>query len=171
MKDGYVTVYRGRILLIGQDRAGKTSLKKSLLGLPFDDEEQSTEGIEVDPSKCEIDVHQAARNWQSIGENKQGLLECSKDVAKTVVEEIFTQEDDYARNISVQEENLRQEDSDKSSKEDFEKVSAHITPKDFEEGSLDSYKHGRKKVMSEFLKCSSYTCLRQLFNDSIVLNV
>ena len=93
MKDGYVTVYRSRILLIGQDRAGKTSLKKSFLDLPFDPEEQSTEGIEVDPSKCEIDVHQAARNWQSIGENKQGLLECSKDVAKTVVEKIFIQDE------------------------------------------------------------------------------
>ena len=93
MKDGYVTVYRSRILLIGQDRAGKTSLKKSLLGLPFDSEEQSTEGIEVDPSKCEIDVDQAARNWQSIGEIKPGLLECSKDVAKTVVEKIFIQDE------------------------------------------------------------------------------
>ena len=93
MKDGYITVYRSRILLIGQGRAGKTSLKKSFLDLPFDPEEQSTEGIEVDPSKCEIDVHQAARNWQSIGENKQGLLECSKDVAKTVVEKIFIQDE------------------------------------------------------------------------------
>ena len=126
MKDGYVTVYRSRILLIGQDRAGKTSLKKSLLGLPFDSEEQSTEGIEVDPSKCEIDVDQAARNWQSIGEIKPGLLECSKDVAKTVVEKIFIQ--------------------DKTSEEDL----FHISPADFEEGSIDGYKYGRKKVMSEF---------------------
>ena len=150
MKDGYVTVNRSRILLIGQDRAGKTSLKKSLLGLPFDSEEQSTEGIEVDPSKCEIDVDQAARNWQSIGENKPGLLECSKDVAKIVAENLFTQEDDHARKMSVQEEKLSQKDTDKSSKEDFEKDSAHISPEDFEEGSLDSYKHGKKKVISEF---------------------
>ena len=150
MKDGYVTVYRSRILLIGQDRAGKTSLKKSLLGLPFDSKEQSTEGIEVDPSKCEIDVDQAARNWQSIGENKPGLLECSKDVAKIVAENLFTQEDDHARKMSVQEEKLSQKDTDKSSKEDFEKDSAHISPEDFEEGSLDSYKHGKKKVISEF---------------------
>ena len=89
MKDGYVTGYRRRIILIGQDRAGKTSLKKSLIGLPFDSEEQRTEGIEVDPLKCEIDVDQAARNWQSIGKNKPGLLECSKDVAKTVFKKIF----------------------------------------------------------------------------------
>ena len=51
-----MSVYRGRILLVGQDRAGKTSLKKSLLGLPFNPKEQSTEGIEVDPSICEIEV-------------------------------------------------------------------------------------------------------------------
>ena len=90
LQDGYVMVYRGRILLIGQDRAGKTSLKKSLLGLPFDSGEQSTEGIEVDPSKCEIGVDQAAKD------------------------------------------------------------SAHISPADFEKGSLGSYKHGKKKVISEF---------------------
>ena len=134
MKDGYVTVYRSRILLIGQDRAGKTSLKKSLLGLPFDSEEQSTEGIEVDPSKCEIDVDQAARNWQSIGEIKPGLLECSKDVAKTVVEKIFIQD------------KSSKEDTDETS-DDFEKDSAHISSADFEEGSFDGYKYGRKEVM------------------------
>ena len=115
-------------MLIGQDRAGKTSLKKSLLGLPFDSKEQSTEGIEVDPSKCEIDVDQAARNWQSIGENKPGLLEYSKDVAKTVVEKIFIQ--------------------DESSGKDFEKYSVHISSADFEEGSFDGYKYGRKEVIS-----------------------
>ena len=138
MKDGYVTVYRSRILLIGQDRAGKTSLKKSLLGLPFDSEEQSTEGIEVDPSKCEIDVDQAARNWQSIGEIKPGLLECSKDVAKTVVEKIFVQDESSG------------EDTDETLEEDFEKDSAHLSSADFEEGSFDGYKYGREQVTSEF---------------------
>ena len=36
----------------------KTSLKKSLLGLPFNPKEQSTEEIQVDPSVCEIEVEQ-----------------------------------------------------------------------------------------------------------------
>ena len=71
-------------MLIGQDHAGKTGLKKSLLGLPFDPKEQSTEGIEVDPSKCEIDVDQAVKNWQLTRESKPGLLEYSKDLAKVV---------------------------------------------------------------------------------------
>ena len=38
-------------MLIGQDRAGKTSLKRSLIGLPFNPKEKSTAGIEVDSSK------------------------------------------------------------------------------------------------------------------------
>ena len=49
-------MYRGRVMLIGQNRAGKTSLKKSLLGISFDPGEPSTDGIEVDPSKFEVDV-------------------------------------------------------------------------------------------------------------------
>ena len=149
MKDGYVTVYRGRILLIGQDRAGKTSLKKSLLGLPFDSKEQSTKGIEVDPSKCKIDVDQAASNWQSIGENKPGLLECSEDVAKIMVEKGFIK-DGLIKKMSKLLEDFDEEDKDESSDEDFEKDSAFISPADFEEGSFDGYKYGRKKVMSEF---------------------
>ena len=45
MEKGSVPVYRGRIMLLGQDRAGKTSLKKFLLGISFDPEEESTIGI------------------------------------------------------------------------------------------------------------------------------
>ena len=88
LKDGAVNVYRGRVLLIGQDRAGKTSLKKSLIGLPFNPKEKSTDGIEVDPSKFQVDVDEV-KNWQPIDERKQGFLGCSKDVAQVVVEKMF----------------------------------------------------------------------------------
>ena len=76
------------MFLIGQDRAGKTSLKKSLIGLPFNLKEKSTEGIEVDPSKFQLDVD-AAKNWQPIpDENKQGFLGCSNNVAQMVVKKL-----------------------------------------------------------------------------------
>ena len=75
-------------MLIGQDRAGKTSLKKSLIGLPFNPKEKSTDGIEVDPSKFQVDVDEV-KNWQPIDERKQGFLGCSKDVAQVVVEKMF----------------------------------------------------------------------------------
>ena len=67
LKTGKVKVYRARIMLIGQGRAGKTSLKKSLLGLPFDPEKESTEGIKMEPSKSEIDIKQA-KNWKRTDE-------------------------------------------------------------------------------------------------------
>ena len=89
LRDGAVNVYRGRVLLIGQDRAGKTSLKKSLIGLPFNRKEKSTDGIEVDPSKFQLDVGEV-RNWQPIDERKQGLLGCSKDLAQVVAERMYT---------------------------------------------------------------------------------
>ena len=75
-------------MLIGQDRAGKTSLKKSLIGLPFNPKEKSTDGIEVDPSKFQLDVDEV-RNWQPIDERKQGLLGCSRDVAQLMVEKML----------------------------------------------------------------------------------
>ena len=87
LKDGAVNVYRGRVLLIGQDRAGKTSLKKSLIGLPFNPKEKSTDGIEVDPSKFQLNVGEV-RNWKPIDERKQGLLGCSIDVARVMVEKM-----------------------------------------------------------------------------------
>ena len=74
-------------MLIGQDRAGKTSLKKSLIGLPFNSKEKSTDGIEVDPSKFQLSVGEV-RNWQPIDEGKQGLLGCSRDVAQVMVEKM-----------------------------------------------------------------------------------
>lgn len=39
-------------MLIGQDRTGKTSLKRSLKGERFDANEETTSGIDLDPSQC-----------------------------------------------------------------------------------------------------------------------
>ena len=83
-----MNVYRGRILIVGQDRAGKTSLKKSLLGLPFNPQEQSTEGIEVDPSICEIEVEQV-KNWNSTSESKASLVEYSGDISRMLAEKQY----------------------------------------------------------------------------------
>ena len=84
LRDGYVNVYRGRIFLIGQDRAGKTSLKKSLLGMPFDPKEESTEGI--DPSKCDIDVNRV-QNWHFDSKNTI-LSEVSEQISRSLAMEL-----------------------------------------------------------------------------------
>ena len=62
-------------------------MKKSLIGLPFNSKEKSTDGIEVDPSKFQLDVGKV-RNWQPIDERKEALLGCSRDVAQMVVEKM-----------------------------------------------------------------------------------
>ena len=86
-----MNVYRGRIILVGQDRAGKTSLKKTLLGQPFDYKEQSTNGIEIEPSKFEIEVEQI-KNWTPSCANKSSLSECLEyptDIAKQLATERY----------------------------------------------------------------------------------
>ena len=85
MEKGSVEVYRGRIMLIGQDRAGKTSLKKFLLDIPFDPEEESTIGIKVDPTKFEVEIDQA-KNWQCTDHKKVDLSEYRDDIAKITAE-------------------------------------------------------------------------------------
>ena len=75
-------------------------MKKSLIGLPFNSKEKSTDGIEVDPSKFQLDVDEV-KNWQPIDERKQGFLGCSKDVAQVMVEKMF---DIPVSRDSVQEE-------------------------------------------------------------------
>ena len=48
LAEGKTSVPRVPLMLIGQDRSGKTSLKKSLKGTIFNPEEDSTDGIDVD---------------------------------------------------------------------------------------------------------------------------
>ena len=87
MKSGKVKVYRGRIMLLGQDRAGKTSLKKSLLGLPFDPEEESTVGVEVDRSKCELEVDEV-QNWMPSKLKKREMSEFEEEMARFIVKDL-----------------------------------------------------------------------------------
>lgn len=106
LRDGYVNVYRGRIFIIGPDRAGKTSLKKSLLGLPFDPTEESTVGI--DPSTCEIDVDRV-QNWHSKSENSTFFPEVSRYLAKEGYLSFFRRAEE---DIEVDEEMFSDDGSD-----------------------------------------------------------
>ncbi|XP_068718194.1 uncharacterized protein [Montipora capricornis] len=87
MQTGKVKVYRGRIMLLGQDRAGKTSLKKSLLGLPFDPSEESTVGVEVHPSTCEIEVDQV-KNFTPIERKEIEVSEFGEEIARLIAKDL-----------------------------------------------------------------------------------
>ena len=118
LRDGAVNVQRARILLIGQDRAGKTSLKKSLIGLPFDPKENSTEGIEVDPSIFQVDAHQV-KNWQPIDKSEQELLGCSKDVAQMVVNKLCFSDGYYWIQEEEEKKVAKKHDSDQLANENY----------------------------------------------------
>ena len=66
LEEGETRVRRIPLMLIGQDRSGKTSLKKSLKGIPFNPREDSTVGIDVDPSYFKV----TTETWK-IGEDDQ----------------------------------------------------------------------------------------------------
>ena len=74
-------------MLLGQERAGKTSLKKSLLGMPFNPQEESTVGVEVDPSKCQLDVDQI-KNWEPIKDKKLEVSEFAEDIAMFIAKDL-----------------------------------------------------------------------------------
>ena len=54
VNEGKARVKRLPIMLIGQDRSGKTSLKNSMMGKPFNPDEDSTVGIDVRPSHFRV---------------------------------------------------------------------------------------------------------------------
>ena len=54
LADGKTSFRRVPIMFIGQEGAGKTSLKKSLKGICFDQDEESTVGIDADPSYVKV---------------------------------------------------------------------------------------------------------------------
>jgi len=66
LTEGKTTIKRVPIMLIGQDRSGKTSVKKSLKGLVFNPDENSTVGIDVDPAHFKV----ATDVWK-VGEKDQ----------------------------------------------------------------------------------------------------
>lgn len=59
--EGKICDRRAVLMLVGQDRSGKTSLKNSLNGIGFDKEEQSTMGIDLDTHHLKL---QRKFGWQ-----------------------------------------------------------------------------------------------------------
>ena len=126
LKRGKVKVYRARIMLIGQSRAGKTSLKKSLLGLPFDPKEESAEGFKTDPTKFEIAIEQAT-NWKRTDE-KFGVSQFASHLAIMVARELQENKDEKrGDDKKVDEEDEVEEEGKPIGNLDQVKSSSHVT--------------------------------------------
>jgi len=90
-------------MLVGQERAGKTSLKNSLLGLPFNPDQESTVGVEVDPSCCSVDVDNV-KNWQRTTDSTQ--TDFADNIARLIADDLKHADDEEARK---EEEDVKQE--------------------------------------------------------------
>ncbi|XP_019640924.1 PREDICTED: uncharacterized protein LOC109482588 [Branchiostoma belcheri] len=91
---GTKPVFRTRLMLVGQDRVGKTSLKKSLTGQTYDSGEISTDGIDT-ADACEINV-QDATSWKVHGK-QEGNTDTGK---KGVLDGSFGVEEEYAQAVA-----------------------------------------------------------------------
>ena len=90
---GKTPVRRIPIMLIGQDRSGKTSLKKSLQGLQFNPDEDSTVGIDVDPSYFKVTTEIWKTGKKDQAANKEEMFASFEDhVARVVVENLREEE-------------------------------------------------------------------------------
>ena len=92
LTEGKTRVKRIPIMLIGQERSGKTSLKKSLQGLQFNPNEDSTVGIDADPSyfKVTTEIWRTGKKDQAANK-KETAAPYEHHVARVVFENLREQ--------------------------------------------------------------------------------
>ena len=108
-EEGQTSVKRIPLMLIGQGRSGKTSLKKSLKEIPFNPHEDRTVGIEVDPSYFKV----TTETWK-IGEkdeatNREAKSYLEYNLGRQVVESLKHKENLPKTNTEAQSVSHRNE--------------------------------------------------------------
>ena len=90
LNEGKARFKRLPIMVIGQDRSGKTSLKNSMMGKPFNPDEDSTVGIDVGPSHFSVttDICMPSENTMDnqAQNNFREALSFEHHIARLVVE-------------------------------------------------------------------------------------
>ena len=88
LNEGKTYVKRVPVMLVGQDRSGKTSLKKSLTGKPFNPDEDSTVGIDVDPSYFKVSTEVWKTGQKDQVANAEAAISFEHHTARLVVENL-----------------------------------------------------------------------------------
>ena len=129
LTEGMTCVKRVPIMVIGQDHAGKTSLKKSLTGTRFNPDEDSTVGIDVDPSHFKV----STEIWKTGVKNPQTdsdkALSYEHYAARLVFETLREEKSVAEEKVmeSVQSGNIPVFDTASSTvKSDFTMVPSHV---------------------------------------------
>ena len=148
-------------MLIGQDRAGKTSLKKSLKGICFDPQEYSSVGIEVDPSHCKV----STETW------KTGVTANQYDDTETAISFDYQTARSIACSLkekgqSIELESGNWEGSDTLNSEDFKEVedSKPVEP-------LQDSEDKTPRLSSSSIGSQSVTSLALLFFNYCLIGI
>ena len=90
LNEGKTRFKRLPIMVIGQDRSGKTSLKNSMMGKPFNPDEDSTVGIDVRPSHFSVTTDICMPSENTVDNQAQNdfreTLSFEHHIARLVVE-------------------------------------------------------------------------------------
>ena len=98
---GKTSVRRVPLMLIGQGGAGKTSTKKSLKGICFDPEEDSTVGIDVDPSYFKVSTETWRTGEQGQDQNSDTAVYLDYHLARCIADSLKTQENTTQQNTDT----------------------------------------------------------------------
>ena len=164
LAEGTTRVKRVPIMLIGQDRAGKTSLKNSLIGKGFNRDEESTVGIDVDPSHFKVSTETWKAGETNPASNVDTALSYEHHTARLVVKSLRGEKgvlEESRRMESVPSESIPLVDEASSSvTSDFTLEPSHVADVishdngEFFGGSKDS-KSGEMPADPEFILTSN----------------
>ena len=80
------------VMVVGQNRSGKTSLKKSLMGQPFNPDEDSTIGIDADPSYFKVSTEFWKAGKLDQENNSEMSISFEQNAARLAVEHLKQKE-------------------------------------------------------------------------------
>ena len=124
LNEGKTRFKRLPIMVIGQDRSGKTSLKNSMMGKPFNPDEDSTVGIDVGPSHFNVSSDICMPGGNTVNNQAQidfrEALSFEHHMARLVVEGLTPRNIDSEENLLSKEAKI--ESSSVASKNSMESV-------------------------------------------------
>ncbi|XP_071946533.1 uncharacterized protein [Antedon mediterranea] len=106
IEEGSKSIYQTRLMLVGQERVGKTSLTKALTGQEFNDTEEVTDGIETSLS-CTLSVKHTT-NWKP-KQTEGKTSEARQQYLRAVAEKIATKLLQKKKKASKKDERKKQE--------------------------------------------------------------
>ncbi|PFX12864.1 putative serine/threonine-protein kinase pats1 [Stylophora pistillata] len=93
LAEGQTCVKRVPLMFVGQDRSGKTSVKKSLKGISFNPDEDSTVGIEVDTYDCKVTTEVWKTGKKDLRENfDEASFSFEHNTARWIADKLMEEE-------------------------------------------------------------------------------